>query len=92
MSDMNRVKIVTLIAREKGVCVCEICDTLALSQPLVSRHLRQLKEANILSSHKEGKWMMYKIQSNPSKLLQTYLNACKEQENELDVLVSCKIK
>jgi len=92
MGDINRVNIVTLVARENGVCVCEICDTLYLSQPLVSRHLKQLKEANILTVQKEGKWMIYKIHTKPSTLMQTYLTLCKAHEKDLDQLVSCKTR
>ena len=42
MSDVHRVEIVALIRREGEVCVRELCDTLHLPQPLVSRHLKQL--------------------------------------------------
>ena len=92
MSDSNRIKIITLIQREGGLCVCEICDTLKLSQPLVSRHLKQLKKAEILTSYKEGKWMIYEIDTNPSMLLDTYLVLCKEVEKTLEPLVSCDMK
>lgn len=40
-SDLNRVKILSLLKRERELCVFEICDTLELSQPLVSRHLKR---------------------------------------------------
>lgn len=89
MSDENRVKIVTLIQRESALCVCEICDTLHLSQPLVSRHLKQLKAAEILSSNKEGKWTIYTIVSHPSPLLNSYLAALKHKEDMLDKLTPC---
>ncbi len=92
MSDSNRIKIITLIQREGGLCVCEICDTLKLSQPLVSRHLKQLKKADILTSHKEGKWIIYKMHTNPSILLNTYLKLCKQDERTLNPLISCDMK
>ncbi|MCF6243779.1 MAG: metalloregulator ArsR/SmtB family transcription factor [Sulfurovum sp.] len=92
MSDSNRVKIVTLIQRDKKVCVCEICDTLALSQPLVSRHLKQLKNANVLDSYKEGKWVMYVITQNKSHLLQHYLDICQINEKLLNRLQKCSIR
>ena len=92
MSDINRVKIITLIQRENGVCVCEICDTLELSQPLVSRHLKQLKQVGILSSHKEGKWVIYTIAKKPSELLQSYFLVMQYLESELPDVVSCSIR
>ncbi len=89
MSDENRVKIVTLIQRENDLCVCEISDTLKLSQPLVSRYLKQLKDAHILCSSKEKKWVIYKIIDDPSKLVKTYLTILKQKENMLNKLIHC---
>lgn len=89
MSDENRVKIVALIQREGGLCVCEICDTLELSQPLVSRHLKQLKAADILASDREGKWIIYNIVNNPSPALGTYLTILKQKEGMLNKLIQC---
>ncbi len=61
LSDINRVKILALLKRDKNLCVCEICDTLELSQPLVSRHLGQMKKAQLIDVHKEGKWSIYSL-------------------------------
>jgi len=91
-SDLNRLKIVTLIQREKELCVCELSDTLLLSQPLISRHLKQLKVANILTSHQEGKWMIYAVTTNPSVLLTTYLQTLKIHEETLQPIVTCKTR
>jgi len=63
-SDPNRVKIAALLQREGGVCVCEICDTLSLSQPLVSRHLRQMRQAGVVNAEHSGKWMVYFLNSD----------------------------
>lgn len=92
MSDSNRMKMITLIQRENGLCVCEICDTLALSQPLVSRHLKQLKEADILTSYKEGKWVIYTINNEPSDILRAYLKEMKYLETNIAPVVSCTIR
>lgn len=90
-SDPNRINITALIQREEALCVCEICDTLDLSQPLVSRHLKQLKEADILQSHQEGKWIIYAITKQPSELLIKYLEEIKKEEI-LPKLVACNKK
>ncbi len=92
MADKNRLRIVALIRREKALCVCEICDTLGLSQPLVSRHLRQLKTAGVLQSRKEGKWALYEITDTPSALLSAYLEAIKPFEDSLGKTVACSMK
>lgn len=92
MGDINRVKIVALIAREGDLCVCEICDTLQLSQPLVSRYLKQLKAADVLEGKKEGKWVHYRIVPQKSILLQAYLDILEEKAAELPELVHCAVK
>ena len=92
MADENRLKIVALIQREKELCVCEICDTLELSQPLVSRHLKQLKSAKVLDSHKEGKWMMYRIAALPSDILAAYLRHLEKESEGLGVVCSCSMR
>ena len=92
MGDLNRLKIVALIQREKELCVCEICDTLELSQPLVSRHLKQLKSAQVLDSHKEGKWMMYRIFASPSEVLAAYLRSLEKEAETLGSVCSCSMR
>ncbi len=86
-SDSNRIKIVSLILREKELCVCEICDTLKLSQPLVSRHLKQLKNADILDSYQSGKWIIYTITKNRTPLIKAYFKYLQTQT--LPDLVTC---
>ena len=92
MADSNRLKILTLIQREQQLCVCELCDTLKLSQPLVSRHLKQLKAVNVLESHKEGKWMIYRITSEPNPLLLSYLTQLEPLGRELGEIVGCSVR
>lgn len=91
-SDKNRLAIVTLIQRESGLCVCEICKTLHLSQPLVSRHLRQLKASGVLTGRKEGKWAIYEITRQPSEPLRAWLTALKPYAKELGQVATCAMK
>ena len=89
LSDRNRVRIIALIAREGSVCVCELCDTLELSQPLVSRHLKQLKAAGILVSHKEGKWAVYTLNQHADTFLKCLLDEIRSDEKALPPLCAC---
>ena len=91
-SDLNRLKILALILRDKEVCVCEVCDTLELSQPLVSRHLKQMKEANILQAHKNGKWVIYSLHEKPSSALDSWAHELKKHLDTLPAIVSCQTK
>lgn len=43
------------------VCVCELVDALGLQQYQVSRQLRALKQAGLVTTHKEGTWVYYSL-------------------------------
>ena len=92
LGDINRLKIVALVQREIELCVCEISDTLSIVQPLVSRYLKQLKKAHILGSRKDGKWMIYFMNPNPSDILKAYLDELKRFEYDLGKIIKCSKK
>ncbi|WP_297485537.1 metalloregulator ArsR/SmtB family transcription factor [Sulfurimonas sp.] len=87
LSDINRVKIIALMQREKELCVCEICDTLTLSQPLVSRHLKLMREAELVQTRQSGKWMIYSLTQN--KILNCLLEDLQEEFAQLPKIVAC---
>lgn len=91
-SDTNRLKIFALALRDKELCVCEICDTLGLSQPLVSRHLKRMREAGILSSVQQGKWVIYALTQTPDAILECWANEVTKELSSLPPLVGCNIK
>jgi len=90
LSDINRLKIIALMQREKELCVCEICDTLELSQPLVSRHLKQMREANIVQTRQSGKWIIYSLREN--KTIECFLAIIKEEIVQLPKTISCSTR
>ncbi len=47
--------------RDGEKCVCEIVPHLNIIQPLISRHLRILKESGIVKCRKDGTKRMYSI-------------------------------
>ena len=60
LSDPIRLEIVSYL-RNGEKCVCEIVPYLNLIQPLVSRHLKILKDAGIVRFRKDGTKRMYSI-------------------------------
>ena len=54
LADDTRARMTLLIAREGELCVCELTHALELSQPKISRHLAQLREAGILMDRRKG--------------------------------------
>lgn len=60
LSDPIRLEIIAYL-RDGEKCVCEIVPHLNLIQPLVSRHLKILKDAGIVRCRKDGTKRMYSI-------------------------------
>jgi len=87
LSDINRVKILGLLLREKELCVCEICDTLKLTQPLVSRHLKQMREANIVTTKQQGKWILYSLREHP--MINCILDTIRVEIDKLPKIIVC---
>lgn len=62
LGDPARVRIVNLIATSAAaVCACEFNDSLGLSQPTVSHHLKKLTEAGLLEREQRGKWAYFSL-------------------------------
>ncbi len=60
-SDPNRMKILCLLFRNKGICVSEISNKLGLSIAIVSHHLQVLSKNGILQPIRKGKTICYKL-------------------------------
>ncbi len=63
LGEENRFRIVMML-RERPLCVCEICTVLDISVSTVSTHLKQLTQAGILESEKDGRWVIYSLTEN----------------------------
>jgi ArsR family transcriptional regulator len=62
LGDPARVRIVNLIARERGaVSPADLQGPLGLSQPTVSHHLKKLTEAGLLEREPRGKWAYFSL-------------------------------
>ena len=60
LSDPNRVKMIKMLQR-RVMCVCEIQEALGLAQSTVSKHLKILEEAGLITFAKEGLWVNYRL-------------------------------
>jgi len=60
LSDPMRLEIIEFL-RGGEKCVCEIVPHLDLIQPVVSRHLKILKDCGLLKFRKEGTRRLYSI-------------------------------
>jgi ArsR family transcriptional regulator, arsenate/arsenite/antimonite-responsive transcriptional repressor len=72
LSDPLRIKVLDLL-REKELCVCDLCEILEVSQSKLSFHLKTLKEAKLLQSRQEGRWIYYSLNLSQFVVLEQYL-------------------
>ena len=63
LSDPARLRLfATVAASETGeACVCDLVDTIDLSQPTVSHHLKVLTDAGLLERERRGSWAFYRV-------------------------------
>lgn len=75
VADPARLRLLSLIASRAGAeaCVCELTEPLGLSQPTVSHHLRVLHDAGVLDREKRGRWVFYRLNPEPLRLLRSAL-------------------
>ena len=64
LADTTRLRILGLLLNGE-ICVCEIHDTLGISQPKASRHLAYLRRAGLVAGRREGLWVHYRL-ADPS--------------------------
>jgi len=60
LADDTRQKILVMLL-EREMCVGDIVDAFAISQPTVSHHLAVLKQLRLVKGRKEGKQIYYSI-------------------------------
>ena len=69
-----RIAILQLLAK-KATCQCgDIVEELPLSQSTVSQHLKELKEAGLITGEIEGSKVCYCIDEKEWKAAQTWIN------------------
>jgi ArsR family transcriptional regulator len=82
LADETRIRILKVLW-ERDCCVCEVMQSLDISQSRASRNLSILENAGFVSSSREGLWMVYSInrQGNDCAVsLLQILNSCMEEE------------
>lgn len=74
LGDPHRREILRLLSRD-DLPVGRIADALPISRPAVSRHLRLLKEAGMVSERAEGTRRIYHLRDEGAEAVRAYLEA-----------------
>jgi DNA-binding transcriptional ArsR family regulator len=72
LADANRRQILTLLA-DRELAVRDIAAALPISRPAVSRHLRVLKQAGLVSERPDGARRLYRLEDEGIEAVQAYL-------------------
>jgi ArsR family transcriptional regulator len=90
IGDPNRIKIMKML-QHREMCVCELREAIGISQPSVSRHLKLLQDADLLESRRDGLWINYRWNPEPSnqyaKALMDLIKIWLEEDEEIRSLI-----
>jgi ArsR family transcriptional regulator len=78
LADATRLRSLMLLRREGELCVCELVHALGMSQPKISRHLAQLREAGIVRDRRHGLWVYYALNPDLPQWAQAVLRETAE--------------
>ena len=81
--DETRFEILELLQKDNELCVNDFVEKLKKDQPLISHHLKTLKQCGIVKSREEGKKAMYSI-SNLQ--LSTLISTVTKTSNKIPTL------
>jgi ArsR family transcriptional regulator, arsenate/arsenite/antimonite-responsive transcriptional repressor len=60
LADESRIRILGAL-KGRELCVCQLIELLCLAPSTVSKHLSILKNARLIDSRKDGRWMYYRL-------------------------------
>lgn len=73
LADPARIRIVRLLSRtEEEACLCELVDSLLEPQYKLSRHVKILRQAGLLSAERDGRWVYHRLVIDAPYLLHLY--------------------
>lgn len=61
LGDKTRIKLLSLLASEEELCVCDIAESMQMGQSAISHQLRVLRAARLVKFRKVGKEAFYSL-------------------------------
>jgi ArsR family transcriptional regulator len=78
LSNEHRIRILEAL-RNGELCACEIQIVLDAPQSTAASHLRELKDAGLVNTRRQGKWTYYRIGDTAALQLLDIANALAEE-------------
>jgi len=89
LSDTTRLRILKVIIESGSkLCVCELVNILQLPFYTISRHLKELKNANFLTEERDGTFVLYSIVKRDDDFFKRLIDLIKfmpEEEFKIDL-------
>lgn len=60
LSDENRIRALMMLTGGE-LCVCQIIEMMQLAPSTVSKHMSILKQAGLVETRKDGRWIYYRL-------------------------------
>ena len=60
LADSTRIRVL-LALRQQELCACQITELLGLAQSTMSKHFYLLRQAGLVDSRKDGRWVYYAL-------------------------------
>lgn len=79
LSDENRLTLLRLLV-EGETCGCTLITKLSITQPTMSYHLRQLTDAGVITSYKEGVWKKHHVDIDKIDAMIAFLTELKKSK------------
>lgn len=88
VADEKRLRIVSLLAGGER-CVCELQDELAAGQSLLSHHLKALKDADLVTDRRSGRWVHYALNRDALREIEDFIHSTRMAEEPVRLAAPC---
>lgn len=81
LADPTRLQLLATInnSSQSEACVCDLADSVDLSQPTISHHLKVLNDVGIISREKRGTWAWFSVNKEKMHELSQLFNSITDE-------------
>ena len=99
LADGSRLRVIMALTDHEELCVCQITEMFHLAMPTVSRHMSVLQNAGLVKSHKDSRWVYYRLsEAFPPLCLKWLKQALKDSDDiaedkiKMETILSCDLE